>query len=212
MKASRLILVNVVFFLIIVALGIWGYNYLNEQWNYVSTNDAKVWGDLVPVSSATGGQLASWNGTVGQTFSAGGVIGTVTSATGTTNLTAPISGTIVQNNVVNGELVSPGEALGTEVNLNKLYILANIDETRIKDVSVGSTVDITVDADPGTTIKGTVEQIGLATNSTFSLLPQEDASGNYTKVTQRIPVTISMSGYPTSLVPGMNASVRIHKQ
>lgn len=108
-------------------------------------------------------------------------------------------------------MVAAGQTLVQMVDLNKLYIEANIEETEIKDVSVGQEVDIKIDAEEGTKIKGTVKKIGKATNSVFSLLPQQTASGDYTKVVQRIPVVIEMESYPDTVVPGMNATILIHK-
>ena len=70
---------------------------------------------------------------------------------------------------------------------------------------------IKVDAAPDLTIEGKVKQRGLATASTFSLMPQQNSSGDYTKVVQRIPVQISMDSYPDNLVPGMNATIEISK-
>ena len=96
--------------------------------------------------------------------------------------------------------------------MNNLYVTANIDETNINEVAVGQNVDIYVDAFPNQTLKGTVQQIGLATAGTFSLLPSSNTTGNYTKVTQVVPVKISIDDNTgTAIVPGMNVTVRIHK-
>jgi multidrug resistance efflux pump len=95
--------------------------------------------------------------------------------------------------------------------MNNLVVTANIDETKIQDVKVGDVVDVYVDAFPGTTLNGNVKSIGLATASTFSLLPTSNTNANFTKVTQVIPVTIKLNNIPGGLVPGMNVSVRIHK-
>jgi multidrug resistance efflux pump len=77
---------------------------------------------------------------------------------------------------------------------------------------VSQTVDVYVDSFPGTALTGKVDQIGLATAGTFSLLPTSNTTGNYTKVTQVIPIKISLDGYRgLGLVPGMSVSIRIHK-
>jgi multidrug resistance efflux pump len=212
MKTLRLFLLNFVAILFLVGAGIVAYYYLYQNMNYVKTDDAKVWGDLVPLSAAVPGTLTDWRGTLGQTFNQGDVVGRIANMGDRGNISAPISGRIIQSNAVNGQVVAPGQPLATITDMSKLYILTNIEESRIDDVKTGADVDITVDADPGTTIKGKVDQIGLATNSVFSLLPQQNASGNYTKVVQRIPVRISMSNYPGDWVPGMNATVTIHKE
>jgi multidrug resistance efflux pump len=95
--------------------------------------------------------------------------------------------------------------------MNNLFVTANIDETKIQDVRVGDTVDVYVDAFPGTNLTGSVQSIGLATASTFSLIPSTNTNANFTKVKQVIPVTIKLTNIPGGLVPGMNVSVRIHK-
>ncbi|RAL23440.1 HlyD family efflux transporter periplasmic adaptor subunit [Thermoflavimicrobium daqui] len=212
MKTGRLILLNSIIFLIIVALGIGGYYYYFNQTNYISTDDAKVSGDIISVASESAGKLSDWKGKSGTTFKQGDVVGKVTVAGGQTmDITAPIEGTIIQTKTVDGQMVSPGQSLAQMVNTKSLYISANIDETEIKDVSKGQEVDIVVDAYPDTKIKGKVSQIGLTTNATFSLLPPQNASGEYTKEIQRIPVKIEMDHYPNGLVPGMNVTIKIHK-
>ncbi|ATY86142.1 transporter [Kyrpidia spormannii] len=211
MKASRIILFNLIALVILAALVLGGYYYLYQRWNYIATDDARVWADLVPVSPAAPGRLSGWKGTVGQTFNQGDTIGQIDGAGDAGRITAPISGSIIQSNATDGQIVSIGQPLATMADMKKLYILANIEETRIADVNVGADVDVTVDADPGATIKGRVDQVGLAANSVFSLFPQQNTTGNYTRVVQRIPVRISMTAYDQDIVPGMNATVRIHK-
>jgi len=211
MKAARIILINIVIFVVLIAAGVAGYYYLYQGWNYISTDDAKVTGVMVTVAPTTSGKLSDWKASIGQTFSQGDEIGMVDSATGAITIPSPITGTVVQNNTTTGEVVGAGQPLATIVDMKNLYIIANIDESKIKDVKVGETVDIVVSVEPGTTITGKVEQIGLATNSMFSLIPQDNASGDYTKVTQLIPVEIQMSSYPSDFIPGMNATVKIHK-
>ena len=68
-----------------------------------------------------------------------------------------------------------------------------------------------VDAYPDTTLTGKVEQVGLTTANTFSMLPSSNATANYTKVTQVVPVKISLDSKSVNIVPGMNVTVRIHK-
>lgn len=212
MKTSRLILLNTLLILVIVAAGIGGYYYYFQQANYVKTDDARVEGDLVPVTAEVPGRLKSWKGEEGTTFKKGDVIGKIQTADGQSlEMKAPADGTLVQSKVQKGQMVTPGQPMGTLVDLEQLYIVANIEETDYKDVKESSTVKIQVDGAPENTIEGKVKQRGAATASTFSLLPQQNASGDYTKVVQRIPVRISMDSYPDSLVPGMNATVRIDK-
>lgn len=211
MKAGRLVLTNALVFLIIMGLGIGGYYFYYMKSNYIETEDARVKGDLIPVASVGNGKLEEWQVEEGQQVKSGQVLGKVNTGQQTVDIQAPMDGTIVKSDLSEGQMVAAGQTLVQMVDLNKLYIEANIEETEIKDVSVGQEVDITIDAEEGTKIKGTVKKIGKATNSVFSLLPQQTASGDYTKVVQRIPVVIEMESYPDTVVPGMNATILIHK-
>ncbi|WP_027416588.1 HlyD family secretion protein [Aneurinibacillus terranovensis] len=208
MNNVRVVLVNIITLIILIGGGIAAFYYYNQLQNYISTDNARVDGQQITIAPATGGQLTEWNGRVGKSYSAGDRVGTV----GGTALTFPVNGTIVQQNAVPNTFVAPGTPLARAYDLNNLFITANVNETDINDVKVGQTVDVYVDAFPGTTLTGKVATKGLATAATFSLLPASNTTGNYTKVTQVIPVTISIDSYNgLALVPGMNASVRIHR-
>ncbi|SHF13586.1 HlyD family secretion protein [Seinonella peptonophila] len=211
MSTKRMILINTVIFIVIAAIAIGGYAYYSEAANYVKTDDAKITGDLMPVTTDTAGKITDWQGTVGKTFKKGDVIGKVALPTGTKDITAPIDGTIVQNKTNNEQLVAPGQPIAQMVDRNKLYVLANIEETSLEDVNIDQDVDIQVDATSNSKIKGKVKEIGQTTNSVFSLLPADQSSGTYTKVVQRIPVKIELDSYPEEIVPGMNATIWIHK-
>jgi multidrug resistance efflux pump len=212
MKTSRLILLNIVLALVIVAAGTGGYYYYYQHANYVKTDDARVEGELVPLVSEMSGRIKSWKGEEGASFKKGDVIGKIETAEGQSlEVKAPADGTIIQNKTQKGQPVTSGQQMGSLVDLDELYIVANIEETDYKDVKEGADVKIVVDAIPDITIEGKVKQRGLATASTFSLMPQQNSSGDYTKVVQRIPVQISMGSYPDSLVPGMNATIQISK-
>jgi multidrug resistance efflux pump len=157
----------------------------------------------------------SWSGTVGTKFNSGDTVGQIQVQNGDTtqSITIPIpqNGTIVQNDATTNQYVAPGTPLADAYDMNNLFVTANIDETKIQDVKVGDTVDVYVDAFPGTNLTGSVQSIGQATASTFSLMPSTNTNANFTKVTQVIPVTIKLSNIPGGLVPGMNVNVRIHK-
>ena len=126
--------------------------------------------------------------------------------------TAPFSGLIVQVPGVVGQTVTPGIALALEVDPSSVNITAYVDESAIKNVSVGQFVEIHFDAYSGTSFTGQVSQIVGAAASRFSLLPSQDnTSSNFTKVGQRIPVIIALdSGSGQALLPGMSAEVEIH--
>ncbi|RBN36731.1 transporter, partial [Priestia megaterium] len=109
------------------------------------------------------------------------------------------------------QMVQAGQQIASEVDMNNLFIIANIKEDKLKDIEAGDDVDVTVDGDTKTTIDGKVEEIGYATNSIFSLMPSSNSDGNYTKVSQTVPVKISISNYSENVLPGMNAEVKISK-
>lgn len=123
---------------------------------------------------------------------------------------APISGTVVRVSVQAGENVSSGQTILSICDLDNAYITANIDEQDIARIKPGQKVDISIDAYDGQTISGRVESVGAAAQSVFSLLPTENSSGNYTKVSQRLPIKISPEKGKLILKPGMSAVVKIH--
>lgn len=213
---GRLLLTNIIVIIVLVGGGALGYYYYNQSTNYVSTDNAMIDGQQISIAPPVSGKLTTWNATLGQKFSAGDTIGEVstTGATGKTVLvpvTMPQNGTVAQNSGVTDTFVAAGMPLAYAYDFNHLYVTANIKETQIDNISVGQKVDVYVDAFKGTTFTGHVQKIGLATNSTFSLLPSSNASGNYTKVTQLIPVQISLDSQKgMNLRPGMNVTVRIH--
>lgn len=124
---------------------------------------------------------------------------------------APGDGVVAVRSVDAGEGVTVGQSLFNIVNLHDIWVAANIDEGDVGKITTGQTVDVTVDAYPGKTIQGQVSEVGAATGSQFALLPTENTSGNYTKVTQKLPVKIKV---PESqnyvLKPGMSAVITIH--
>jgi multidrug resistance efflux pump len=120
-----------------------------------------------------------------------------------------MSGTIIKNEAMNGQMVQAGQVLAQVADMNHLYITANIKETDLKDIEKGDSVNIKVDGDPDVTFEGTIEEIGYATNSVFSMLPQQNTSDNYTKVTQKVPVKISFQNPSAKVLPGMNAEIKI---
>lgn len=211
MNTRRIVVLNFVIILVIVAAGFVGYYFYNQAALYISTDDAQVSDQQIVIAAPAAGQLTSWNGTTGTTWQSGDTLGQLQTNGTSLAITMPQPGTIVQTTAVTHEFVEPGEPLAYAYNLKTLFVTANIKETQIQGVKVGDSVDVYADAFPGTSITGTVSQICLATASTFSLLPTETDTANFTKVTQVIPVTISLQNPPGGLVPGMSVTVRIHK-
>jgi multidrug resistance efflux pump len=221
MKLGKMIILNVIILLILVGGGFAAYAYYNNTVNYLTTDNAQIAGQQVSIVAPATGKLTDWNAKVGNSFSKGQQLGTILAAgTGTgaaaapttIPVTIPTNGTVVQTNAVKDSFVAAGTPLATAYDLSNLWVTANIDETAINDIATNQDVDIYVDAFPNTPLKGKVDTIGLATAGTFSLLPNSNTSGNYTKVTQEIPVKITIDDVKgLNIVPGMNVTVRIHK-
>jgi multidrug resistance efflux pump len=199
--------------LILTVGAVFWYNSIRQ---FVSTDDANVDGDEFVISAPASGKILDWDVGVGKTYQAGSTAGEVQVKSGesTSNVPIPVpaDGTVVERTIQNNEFVAAGTPLAYTYNLNHLFVTANVKETQIRFVNVGAKVDVTVDAYPGVTLHGSVTRIGLATGSTFSLLPSSSQNANFTKVTQVVPVKIELNGYAgLALDPGMDAIVRIHK-
>ena len=131
---------------------------------------------------------------------------------GYTRISAPTNGSVGQRHVQEGQLVAPGMQM-VDLVKGDPWIQANYLETQITYIRRGDTADIKVDAFPGVVLHGKVEEIAPASGSQFALLPPDNATGNYTKVVQRIPVKIALDpGHPLQgrLRPGLSTEVRVH--
>ncbi len=122
---------------------------------------------------------------------------------------APVAGVIDREFVDYGEYVTPGQRLAIMHDPSKIWIDANIKETDVRKLKVGQPVKVSVDAYPDQEFKGTVAIIGHAATSEFALLPTPNPSGNFTKITQRLPVRISIDQKDRKLRPGMMVEVNI---
>ena len=126
-------------------------------------------------------------------------------------VTAPCNGIISKKNVEPGQFVPSGTALASLISTSDIWITANFKETQLDDMKAGQTAVIKIDAYPGLKLKGKIESFCAATSNKFSLLPAENATGNFIKITQRIPVRIKIANNNEnkSLLPGMNAVVSV---
>jgi len=124
-------------------------------------------------------------------------------------ITAPFDGYVSKKNVQPGQLVQPGQTLCSVVNEASMWVTANFKETQIERMKIGQKVKIQVDAYPGKDFEGHIESFSAATGSKFALLPPDNATGNFVKVVQRIPVkvVIDKSAKDESLRAGMNVKV-----
>lgn len=122
---------------------------------------------------------------------------------------APTDVVIDRKFVETGEYVSEGQRIALVHDPSRLWVEANIKETSIRQLKPGQPVAISVDAYPNRTFSGRVERIGNSTTANFALLPTPNPSGNFTKITQRIPVRISIDQSEVQLSPGMMVEVNI---
>jgi membrane fusion protein (multidrug efflux system) len=131
-----------------------------------------------------------------------------------TVITAPVDGIVSKKTIQPGQLVQAGQSLFSIVNEEGLYLTANFKETQMESLRIGQEVHIKVDAFPDHDLKGTVESFSGATGAKFSLLPPDNATGNFVKVVQRVPVRIKLdksdSAFFNRLRPGLSAKVVVN--
>ncbi len=111
---------------------------------------------------------------------------------GQTLMPAPFDGVVTNRTIAEGQLISPGQVTMSVVPERNAYVIANFKETQVEKMQPGQKVRIKVDAYPHLKVTGTVESLAPATGATFSLIPQDTATGNFTKIVQRIPVRIAL--------------------
>jgi membrane fusion protein (multidrug efflux system) len=129
-----------------------------------------------------------------------------------TQITAPISGVVSRKTIELGQLVQAGQPTMSVVPLDDVWVVANLKETEVRDVTPGDKAEIEVDSYPGRKFTGTVESLSPATGAKFSLLPPDNATGNFTKVVQRIPVRIKLDSTGDAahpLRPGMSVTATV---
>lgn len=130
----------------------------------------------------------------------------------TTRLVAPVAGTVASSSARVGQYVQPGQRLLTLVPVQAIYVEANFKETQIGLMRPGQPATIEVDALPGVAFHGRVDSVTPGTGATFSLIPPQNATGNFTKIVQRVPVRIRIDAGPEArrvLVPGLSLRVDV---
>jgi membrane fusion protein (multidrug efflux system) len=134
---------------------------------------------------------------------------------GYTKIVAPFDGVVGEREVQPNDYVNIGTNLISVVPLPNVYVIANYQETQLKRVMPGQPVDVSIDTFPNEWLRGHVERIAPASGSQFALLPPDNATGNFTKVVQRIPVRIQLDkdqSLLNRLRPGMSAVTKIHTE
>lgn len=126
---------------------------------------------------------------------------------------APCNGIVTKRSFNEGQYVSVGQSLCAVVDTESHWISANFKETQLKKMKVGDEVEIELDAFPDLKLKGKIESFGGATGAKFSLLPPDNATGNFIKITQRFPLRIAIENFPSDkqneIFPGLSAFVKV---
>jgi len=128
-----------------------------------------------------------------------------------TQVKAPVDGIIGNRGVQLGQLVRPGVALASLVQNSKIWVEANFKETQLQHMRLGQPVTVKVDAYPDLELTGKVDSFSPASGSEFSILPAENATGNFTKIVRRVPVKIVFDSTENIqlLRPGLSAEVKV---
>ena len=127
-------------------------------------------------------------------------------------IVAPFDGIVSKKNVEVGQLLQMGQPICSAVEINNLWIVANFKETQLNKIHIGQKVSVKLDAYKDLKLSGVIESFSAATGAKFSLLPPDNATGNFVKVTQRVGVKIKLDPSDTShyyLTPGLSASVDV---
>ncbi|TBL79999.1 efflux RND transporter periplasmic adaptor subunit [Paenibacillus thalictri] len=212
----KAVLYAIIAVIVVAGIGIGSY-FWYQSTSYVSSEDSRLAGDIYKVMPRITGKVTSLQVAEGDHVLADQIVGQQDSNNLTTSnldqaaLRSPIEGTVIKTLVREGEVASPGQTVAMVVDNSHLYVSANIEETEIHRIKVGQIVDFTVDTFSGAKLTGKVTEVSQATASTFSLLPATNTSGNFTKVTQRIPIKISIDDQQgLNLSPGMSTVIKIH--
>lgn len=213
----------------VLVLGFAYRTYYNAT-HYVWTDNAQISGAIVPVGALNAGEVTAVLTDVGQHVNRGQVLarvavpqtlattasgqakqGYTASANQLVDVTAPLSGVVVAKLADVGATVAPGQGIVALVDPTQLYVTANVNETDVARIQPGQTVDVTVDS-LSLTLPGRIDAVTPASAASFSLIPQSNASGNFTKVVQVVPVKISVNYGSAPLIVGSSVEVNIHVQ
>ncbi|MFT0862622.1 HlyD family secretion protein [Ancylobacter sp. G4_0304] len=191
-----------------------------QRLQQATANLAKATADVAAARAAIEAQRRQLDVLTGQEgtlrASLDGAVASLKTATlqlGYTSVVAPFDGIVSTRLVQAADYVNVGTSLIAVVPIPAVYIIANFKETQLTHVAPGQPVDITVDTFPGQTLRGKVERISPASGAVFALLPPDNATGNFTKVVQRIPVRIALEpgqALTDKLRAGMSVVARIH--
>jgi multidrug resistance efflux pump len=227
-RGPRRMILPIVLVGIVFGASYYGWDAYQNNTLYVSTDNAQLTGQPVQVGPTSAGRVGALNVSVGATVHKGEVIAQVVmpsqvgmaqngapkvdfvgAADTRVDVVSPIDGIVIAVPSAVGATVGAGQSLVTVIDPTQLWVNANIEETKLSRVKVGEAVDVYVDA-LGTTVPGRVVAITPATGAVFSMLPTSNASGNFTKVTQLVPVRIAVSLGNQPMLLGASVEVKIH--
>jgi len=159
--------------------------------------------------------IASYNIDLSKITAAKSQLGVIESQLKNTTIVSPMDGFVAKRWVLIGDVVQPGQPIFIIYDVKNLWVTANMEETKVGRLHLNSVVEMSVDSYPGIKFLGKIFDIGMYTASEFSLIPPNNASGNFTKVTQRVPVKITINnnsinnGQKLVLRPGMSVDVSV---
>lgn len=205
----------------LVTLGYLGY----QNYNYLSTDNARISAPLIAVPALASSQIISLDVDLGSYVEKGQRIavmgvprpdspadrqGLKEIPLGRASLDAPVSGYVAAVWSYPGQVISAGASVVTLYDTSSTWVMANISEAELHRVQPGQEVEITVDSLGGVKLQGKVDGISAATAATFSLMPQNNTTGNFIKVAQVVPIKISVDN-PANyvLIPGTSVEVKI---
>ncbi|MGB8643647.1 MAG: efflux RND transporter periplasmic adaptor subunit [Anaerolineae bacterium] len=199
---------------VLAALGVAGYFFWYQpSYSFFNSNDASVTGSFVRVAAPASGQIHDLLADQGASVKKDDVLATIQVISAAPSgarllayVTSPMSGTLAVRNVSVGETIAAGQSIASIVDLNQLWVVVNVDESRVNEVRIGQTADVGI-GDVNRTFRGKVVDIGSATTNvlapSISLTSSSDS-------TQKVPVKVVFDYAGTRLVPGMSATVTIY--
>lgn len=210
MKIDKKKLAAVLIVIILGAIAIIAY-FKYQDSHFVSTIDARIDCKKVSILPMQSGRLISWSGNEGQDVLQNQKLGTIEAGNAVSSISVPMSGKLVQVGVTEGQILSASQTVAVVADMTNVYVSANIEETKINKINEGQGVEIHLDAFPGKIYFGRVTKIGEAATSVFSVMSSSSSNGNYTKITQLIPIKIEfIDNYDDPFKLGMNAEIKIH--
>lgn len=214
-RATKIRLLVILLLVALAAAAFLGYYIFNSS-NYVTTDNAQIDGNQISINAPATGTLIDWRGQQGTSLRKNAPAGRIEIQGGYAQpqmvIRSPADGTVAVDNGVEGSFVTAGTQLAIAYDSSGVFVTARVKETDIDKVQIGRAADISVDAFSNERLTGRVVEVQTGVAGVFSLFPQSNTSGNFQKVTQVIPVKITIDDLKDlPLVPGMNVTVKIHR-